>query len=211
MQEAEVRRGFWGVIIPMEILDNTDISANEKIVYCYIASYTKVCLDSNERIAERLGIGVNTVSRALKSLGELGYVFVEFINGDNSKRRIYAIHENPKKVAYLAKKGLFNSFPHSHQNGGSSHQNGVTSHQNGESQNGGESHQIGEQRIKNKKNKEDTEQKPNMEQHGQASSAGDWPARSALDLPRPKRADFTNDEEYSEACYNWQTIYKGAI
>lgn len=234
--EENQKRGFWGVIVPMEILDNTDISANEKIVYCYVASYTKMCLDSNERIAERIGVSEHTVTRALKKLSELGYVFIEFVNNDNSKRRIYAIHENPKKLAYLEKKGLLGSFtqpkpneqsqltgesegsfPHScqngerdSQNGNSSCQSGKNSCQSGNSQNGGESCQSGNQRIiKNKENKETTEQKPN-DTTDRASLAGCGPARSGLGSTRPRRADFESDDDYAEACYNWQTISIGA-
>ena len=66
------KREFWGIIIPVEILDSTEISANEKIVYGYVASYRKMCLDSNEKIAERLSVSEKTVSRALQKLQDMG-------------------------------------------------------------------------------------------------------------------------------------------
>lgn len=211
------KRGFWGVIIPIEILDNTELSISEKFVYCYIASYTKMCLDSNDRIAERLGVDARTVQRALKKLQEIGYVFVEFVENNTSKRRIYAIHDNPKKIAYLIKKGLFDgggeaSFPQTRQNVASdesTRQNVVETRQNVVSHNGGETRQNVTQRIKEEKEEGKTEQKPN-DTTDRASLAGCGPARSGLGLTRPRRADFESDDDYAEACYNWQTISIGA-
>lgn len=214
MQGADEKRGFWGVIVPMEILDNTDISANEKIVYCYVASYTKVCLDSNERIAERLGISERTVTSALGKLEKLQYVCIEYLNGNSSKRRIYAVYENPKKIAYLVKKGMFNidnkaSFPQGSKNCEEGSKNCEEGSKSCEPQNGGEGSKNCYQRIKEEKEEGKTEQKPN-DTTDRASLAGCGPARSGLGLIRPRRADFESDDDYAEACYNWQTTSLGA-
>lgn len=195
----EEKRGFFGVIVPIEILDDPNLTPGEKLIYSYVASYSKACFDSNERIAERLGVGERSVSRALQVLSELGYVYVELVGNNNSARRIYAVFENPKKLAYLASKGMFSrnaqSYPQSRQNGETSEdsrQIGVDSRQIGDTRNGGDSRQIGDQRIRINKNKDDTEQKPN----GSAGSA-------CVAASRPKRKDFESDEEFDRAFYDW--------
>lgn len=201
------KRGFWGVIIPVEILDSQELTASEKIIYAYVASFQKVCFESNETIAAKTCTGERSVSRALQKLEELGYIYVEFINNDNSKRRLYAVFENPKKLAYLASKGMFKSYQQSRQNGergaendGGSRQNGENSCQNGESPNGGESRQIGDHRIKNTKEYSQPEQKPN----GMAGLAGEVPARL------PKRSEYESQEEFEKALYAWNTMPTGA-
>ena len=202
------KRGFWGVIIPVEILDSKELGANEKIIYGYVASYTKMCLDSNERIAERMNVSVPTVTRALKKLNDMGYIFIEYVNNDNSKRRIYAIHDNPRKIAYLTKRGLLKtevelrSFAQSNQNDESqqeSNQNDENSNQNDESQNRGESNQNDYQRIKEEKEEGETEQKPNGTAGVAMGATG-----------RPRRKDFDNDDDYVNAMYNWNQETVGA-
>ena len=206
--QDQSKRGFWGVIIPVEILDSKELGANEKIIYGYVASYTKMCLDSNERIAERMNVSVPTVTRALKKLNDMGYVFIEYVNNDNSKRRIYAIHDNPRKIAYLTKRGLLKtevelqSFAQSNQNDESqqeSNQNDENSNQNDESQNRGESNQNDYQRIKEEKEEGETEQKPNGTAGVAMGATG-----------RPRRKDFDNDDDYVNAMYNWNQETIGA-
>lgn len=198
-------RGFWGVIIPVEILDSKELNANEKIIYGYIASYTKMCLDTNEKIAERLNVSTDTVSRAIKKLEQMQYLFVEFINNNTSKRRIYAIYENPRKIAYLARRGMFKtgvndeSYPQTPQNAVPQNeipQNAVVTPQLAVSQNGGEIPQNAQHRIKEEKEEEQTEQKPN----GSAGLAGEMPAR------RPRPNEYKTHEEFVDALYNWNTI-----
>lgn len=204
-----MERGFFGVVIPIAILDSTDLTMAEKFIYSYVASYSKACFDSNEKIAERLNVSVPTVTRALKKLQSMQYLFVEHINNDNSKRRIYAIFENPKKIAYLAKKGYFNreeeqSFPQSNQNDESpleSNQNDENSNQNDESHNGGESNQNDYQRIKNKKKKEETEQKPNTT--AEASELENGSSVQPEFKRKPFRSEFASDDEYEKALYNF--------
>lgn len=204
------KRGFWGVIIPVEILDSQELTATEKIIYGYVASFQKVCFESNERIAEKTATGERSVSRALQKLEEMGYVFIELVNGDNSKRRIYAVFENPKKLAYLANRGMFKSYPQSRQigdsqrqngeNDGVSRQNGENSRQIGDSPNGGESRQIGDHRIKNTKEYSKTEQEPN----GSVAPALERPSHW------PKRSEYQTHEEYEAAIYAWNTAPSSA-
>lgn len=194
------QRGFFGVIIPLNILDSKELTIAEKFVYAYVASYAKCCFDSNERIAERIGVSKETVSRALSKLQKLKYVYVEFVNNNSSARRLYAIFENPKKLEYLSKKGMFqeenHSFPQASQidaRQNVARQNDEEASQNDEPHNGGEASQIVNQRIKNKKKKENTEQKPNL---NTAGLAGNEPAG----LVRPERKNFANTFEFIQAC-----------
>ena len=102
------QRGFFGILIPKEILDDQELSIAEKFIYGYIASFTRCCFESNEAIAAKLGISESTIKHAIPKLVEKGYFYVEKLNNNNNARRIYSILDNPKKVAYLVKKGLFN-------------------------------------------------------------------------------------------------------
>ena len=218
-------RGFFGVIIPIEILDS-DLTPAEKIIYAYIASYSKCCMDSNERISERINVSKETVSRAINKLQKMNYLFVEFVKNNPSKRRIYAIFDNPKKIGYLTKKGYFSTgfstSEESKKQGSSDEpsqndeaqpsecaepsQNDEVPSQNVKAHNGGEPSQNVNQRIKNKKKKEITEQKTNYE--SPAGSAGKLPASR---LKRPLRKDFENDVEFEEAFYAWNTALMAPI
>lgn len=196
-------RGFFGVIIPIKLLDNPDLTSGEKIVYAYIASYRKACFDTNERIAQKTGTPERTVQRAIANLTKLGFIAVEFANNNSAKRRIYAVMDEPKKLAYLAKKGLIKtdiddaeSFPQGvRQNGAPSdevRQNGVVARQNGAPQNRGEVRQNGAQRIiEENKNKA-------------PDAAGPVENRpSNVGAPRPMRKNFKTNEEYEKALYAW--------
>ena len=106
--------GISFVNIPIEVFSSKELTANEKILYGYLSIFKKqCCFQSNEKIAETLGISVPSISRGLKHLERLGYVFIEFVNGNSAARRIYTVFDNPKKLKYLASKGYLESFPHS--------------------------------------------------------------------------------------------------
>lgn len=195
-------RGFFGVIIPIKLLDNPDLTVGEKMVYAYVASYRKACFDTNDRIAERLGISKRTVQRALKNMTRLGFLVIENIGEDSNKRRIYAILDDPKKLEYLAKKGLLNreepesfpqGFPQGRQNVTPPRQNVTPPRQNVTPPNRGEGRQNVTQRIKEEnKNKAPGAAMPSGKPAGGAGA------------PRPKRKDFQTHEEYVEAIYAWK-------
>lgn len=106
--------GISFVNIPIEIFSSKELTANEKILYGYLSIFKKqCCFQSNEKLAETLGVSVPSITRGLKHLEELGYVFVELVNGNSAARRIYTIFDNPKKLKYLASKGYLESFAHS--------------------------------------------------------------------------------------------------
>lgn len=100
--------GISFVIMPVEILQDKNLTPSEKILYCYLSLFKKgVCFQSNGKLAEMTGLDESTIKRGLKKLGEMQYVFVEFVNNNSAMRRIYTVLDNPKKLAYLARKGMF--------------------------------------------------------------------------------------------------------
>lgn len=106
MNEKEM--GITYVVMPVELLQNKDLTPAEKILYCYLTVFKKqCCFQSNDAISEATGIEVRSIQRGLKKLAELGYIFIEFVNNNSALRRIYTIIDNPKKLEYLAKKGMF--------------------------------------------------------------------------------------------------------
>lgn len=143
--------GISFVNIPIEIFSNKELTANEKILYGYLSIFKKqCCFQSNEKLAETLGVSVPTITNALKHLAELEYIFIELINNNNAKRRIYVIFDNPKKLKYLVSKGYLESFPHSNKNYESpieSNKNYEMSNKNYETHNRGESNKNYEYKI----------------------------------------------------------------
>lgn len=98
--------GISFVNIPIEVFSNKELTANEKILYGYLSIFKKqCCFQSNETLAETLGVSVPTITNALKHLSDLEYIFIEFVNGNSAKRRIYVVFDNPKKLKFLIGKG----------------------------------------------------------------------------------------------------------
>lgn len=194
------QRGFFGIIIGKEILDDQDLSIAEKFIYGYIASFTRCCFETNERIAEKLGISESTVKHAIPRLAEKKYLFVEKTNNNSATRRIYSVLDNPKKLAYLAKKGMFKPVENS---------DGGVQNMHSEVQNmhtpktGVSSAKFAHIDKEEKKNKAELEQKPN---NSSAGLAGSKPA-SRLNI---KREDFADDYEYEKEFYKRNTVYLGA-
>lgn len=194
------QRGFFGIIIGKEILDDQDLSIAEKFIYGYIASFTRCCFETNERIAEKLGISESTVKHAIPKLAEKGYLFVEKTNNNSATRRIYSVLDNPKKLAYLAKKGMFEPVENPEpevQNMHSEVQNMHTP------ETGVRSAKFAHIDKEEKKNKAELEQKPN---NSSAGLAGSGPA-SRLNI---KREDYADDLDYEKEFYKRNTVYLGA-
>lgn len=102
--------GITYVIMPVDILQDKNLTSSEKILYCYLGLFKKgVCFQSNETLAEITGLDESTIKRGLKKLADLQYVFIEFVNNNSAMRRIYVILDNPKKLAYLTRKGMFSA------------------------------------------------------------------------------------------------------
>lgn len=61
------------VLIPIEILERTDISPNSKIVYGEISALSRRsfrCFATNRHLSERLGVAERTVTRSISELAE---------------------------------------------------------------------------------------------------------------------------------------------
>lgn len=108
MNENGEGTGISYVIMPIDILQDKNLTPSEKILYCYLGLFKKgVCFQSNEKLAEMTGLDESTIKRGLKKLSDMKYVFIELVNGNKNKRRIYVVLDNPKKLAYLSRKGMF--------------------------------------------------------------------------------------------------------
>ena len=150
--------GITYVIMPIEILQSKELSCNEKILYCYLNLFKKgVCFQSNEKLCEMTGLEERTLQRALKKLSEMKYIFIEYVNNNSAMRRIYVVLDNPKKLEYLAKKGMFDMSPKT---------------------------EMTKPELKKEEPKVLVVPKPTT---------------------RPKRTDYSSDEEYEQAFYKWNS------
>ena len=201
--ESENQRGFFGIIITKEILEDTELSIAEKFIYGYIASFTRCCFESNEKIAEKLNISESTVAHTIPKLVEKKYLFIEKVGNNSAARRIYSVFDNPKKLKYLASKGMFDSpkpvekgmqklhTPMQNLHGGMQNMHSEIT--------GVESAKFADIDKEENKNKVKTEQKTYK-----PSLAGKRPAGLV------QRKDFDNDDEYEEAFYRRNTVCLGA-
>lgn len=84
---------FFGIIISAVILGREDLSATEKIIYSYVASFRRGCWKSNDDFARTLGISKRTLQRALRSLAEKELLAIDERHG----RKIYDVFQKPNK------------------------------------------------------------------------------------------------------------------
>ena len=160
--------GITYVIMPIEILQSKELSCNEKILYCYLNLFKKgVCFQSNEKLCEMTGLEERTLQRALKKLSEMKYIFIEYVNNNSAMRRIYVVLDNPKKLEYLARKGMFRT-----------------------------SMSPTSPEQKNEEPKAEPAPEPKKYE----------PVVDVTSMKiRPKRTDFSTDEEYEQAFYKWNS------
>lgn len=91
---------FKGVWIPYEILTDIKLNDKEKFVYSMILylSKEKECIMSNSYISELLNITKIQASRIINSLKKKGYIKVDIIYKENSRkialRKITPIYKN---------------------------------------------------------------------------------------------------------------------
>lgn len=195
------QRGFFGIIISKEILEEEDLTVCEKFIYGYIASFTKCCFESNERIASKLGVSESVVAHAIPKLVSKGFLFVEKIAKNSANRRIYSVFDNPKKLAYLAKKGMFDEYVKPVENSEGGMQNLHGGMQNLQTPlTGVPNAKFADIEKEEIKNKVETEQKPN----NSAGLAGGLPAG------RIKPTDFGSDSDYEKEFYRRNTMHLGA-
>lgn len=189
----ENQRGFFGIIIPKEVLDDDELSITEKFIYGYIASFRRYCVESNLKIADKLGLSVSTIKHTIPILANKGYLFIEKPNGNNNARIIYSVLDNPKKLAYLAKKGMFDcEKPVENSETVVQNMHHVVQNMH-HAETGVRSAKFAHIDIRINKNKDETAEKSETERAG---SAGLVPAG-----PLPKRSDYETDEEFEAAMY----------
>lgn len=207
----EAQRGFFGIIIPKEILDDQELNVTEKFIYGYVASFTRCCYESNEMIAAKLGISESTVKHAIPKLVNKGYFYVDKVNNNNASRRIYSVLDNPKKLAYLAKKGMFKVVENSD---GSSAKNALQNEglvqnlhepvQNMHySKTGVSSAKFAHKEKEEKENKEKCDEKVDK---SSAGLAGERPASRLI-----TRRECSDDDEFEKAFYKQNTFHLSAI
>lgn len=190
--------GISFVIMPVEILQDKNLTPSEKILYCYLTLFKSgVCFQSNDKLAEMTGLDESTIKRGLKKLAELKYVFVEFVNNNSAMRRIYVVLDNPKKLEYLIKKGLLSKkIDASTPEQPISTDNTIQGSLSEEDNNPTTAPEPSQAMFPTKTvNNQPSDQEP-------LKTAGNKP-RESLYAPRPKRSDFTSQEEYEKAFYNW--------
>lgn len=100
----ENQNKFFGIVVSRDILESRELSAGEKLVYSYIASFQRCCYESNARIADKLGLSESSVAHAMPKLMAMGLIFVVKSNNNSRARVVYDVKNNAKKLAYLERK-----------------------------------------------------------------------------------------------------------
>ena len=99
MKENKEAIGYYSVI-PVTVLYNKELKANEKLLYTIITSLAckeGYCFASNKYLAEKLDVNPKTVSSWISDLRDKDFIIVELIrNGNNQiiQRKIY-IKDSP--------------------------------------------------------------------------------------------------------------------
>jgi len=89
------------VIIPIDILERTDISANTKIVYGEITALSRKsgkCYATNKYLSNILGMAERTITRAVTDLAKLGLITVNITKtAKGTYRDIYITYNKPTR------------------------------------------------------------------------------------------------------------------
>lgn len=197
----EEKSGISFINIPIQILQNKELTANEKILFSYLSIFEKkFCFQSNEVISEALGMSVPTISRGLKKLEELKFIYIRYNQNNKSKREIYIVFHKPGKLHFLINRDKLESFPHSNQNDKTEtrpNQNDKESNQNDYTHNRGEPNQNDYYKIYIKYNKrKDESSDSDFEGLNQAFIKGRLSNSEKL----------INAEKFEEDFYNRNTI-----
>lgn len=195
-EKGQTDEGISFVVIPIEILQNKELSCSDKILYGYLSIFKKqCCFQSNEDLANMTGLSERTITNALTNLAKLDYIFIEFVKGNSACRRIYTVFDNPKKLKYLINRGYLGSFaqafPQPSKNCEGVSKNCVEGSKNCDPQNRGDGSKNCYHRII--KEKENIADSP-------AGLAGKVPAS------RLNREDFDSEQDYEKAFYARNTM-----
>ena len=94
MKENKEAIGYYSVI-PVTVLYNKELKANEKLLYAIITSLAckeGYCFASNKYLAEKLDVNPKTISSWISDLRDKNFIIVELIRNENKQiiqRRIY--------------------------------------------------------------------------------------------------------------------------
>lgn len=86
---TEQKREFTGVWIPKEVLDHSELTPLQKIMYADIASFSQ-CFMLNKTLATRYGISETSVSKNISKLVQCGLIHINAFDG--RKRYMTALH-----------------------------------------------------------------------------------------------------------------------
>lgn len=94
MKENQDNVGYYS-IIPVTVLYNKELKANEKLLYAIITSLSNkegYCFASNKYLAEKLDVNPKTISSWISDLKNRNFIIVELIRNENKQiiqRKIY--------------------------------------------------------------------------------------------------------------------------
>lgn len=193
------QKEFFGIIIPANLLNNSEITLSEKFVYAYISSFKKYCCESNERISEKLGISQKTISRSISNLQKLGYIFIDCEKSNNFGRKLYAVYENPQKLEYLSKRNvIFEHGQNVHVENPPKHGQNVQEPR----QNVHATYRVNMDKMSNKEYRIKRIKETRVE-NSPAGLAGSVPASRLSATSRPKRENFSCTKDFIVAVRNW--------
>ena len=112
--------GYWSVI-PWPVLHSLELSDKTKLVYGVVASLTRArqedgtirgyCYASNATLAEIMGCGERTITRAIADLADAGELIVQHVgtpdNRGNRQRRIYTLESYARGIVKTGETASF--------------------------------------------------------------------------------------------------------
>jgi len=194
---------FFGVVVSRDILENRELSASDKLIYSYIASFQKCCYESNAKIATKIGVSESSVAHAMSKLAVMGLIFVVKSSNNSRARMIFDVKNNDKKLSYLEQKYQSKTCGKLVENSKVPMQNLHSPMQNLQrSLTGVESAKFADKDKEYNKNKVKTNKNRT---YTSAGLAGFGPAsRLAVN-----RRDFGSQTEFEKAFYQSRTVYLG--
>ena len=90
------KKEFTGVWIPRIVIEDKDLSSEEKILFADISSFNQ-CFKMNSTFAEQFGVSIPTIQRWLRKLKEKGYVIESGFDGRKRYLQGYQIC-NPRGI-----------------------------------------------------------------------------------------------------------------
>jgi hypothetical protein len=93
--DPELQQDLWKVPVPIDLLEDTRLSATELRFYLRLMGYARqrtTCFPSRATLAKKLGVGVRSIDIWKKKLKELGLLdWVKEIKSDGREHNIYTL------------------------------------------------------------------------------------------------------------------------